>query len=495
MYRIRGLQEFTYYEASIDKASGIREKARQIIELLGSNETIRMERDKARQLRNKFVGVGSDRRDTGNYGNGGGSYGGSNQSYGNSGVGSSYDSYSGSNNGNTNTNTNASESNGGRYSDSNSYNNYNSKPSGYGGGAYDSNKPTRYSDDASSGSHDIDSSRGYDNFDAAPKASSRSQPIAAPEKTGKFKVTIKKVNDTSSTSTSVAPATSSKPVEVDLFDMSDNFSTPAPPPPPVPSQSFDPFGNSDPFSSSVASQSNHTTTIDPFASSPAFVATPTAAPVPSFQTTFAPAPTVPVVAPVSQQKFDMFGGFQDSNSMATPSSNLFPNTSISMQQIPMQVPVPVSVPTSFGTPYAPAPAMTMNQFAPMATMATMGNMGIGVQQSQPLGITHIPSPVNANTNTSVHNDFGDFESASGSKTNTNVNVGGKWGGDISKLVDLGSIAKNEEKKPVVAPGAPSYSAYGNVNNSFAGLDGFSKNQVSIDDSMFSGKVLFIFFTI
>ena len=36
----------------------VREKAKQLIEMLGDNERIRDERDKARRLRDKFVGIG-----------------------------------------------------------------------------------------------------------------------------------------------------------------------------------------------------------------------------------------------------------------------------------------------------------------------------------------------------------------------------------------------------------------------------------------------------
>jgi hypothetical protein len=43
----------------------VREKAKQLIELLGDNERIRDERDKARRLRDKFVGIGATGGSTG----------------------------------------------------------------------------------------------------------------------------------------------------------------------------------------------------------------------------------------------------------------------------------------------------------------------------------------------------------------------------------------------------------------------------------------------
>ena len=57
IYSIRPLQDFNYYEGNVDKGSGVREKAKALVELLSDNETIREEREKARALRSKFVGI------------------------------------------------------------------------------------------------------------------------------------------------------------------------------------------------------------------------------------------------------------------------------------------------------------------------------------------------------------------------------------------------------------------------------------------------------
>mmetsp|Transcript_2406 Transcript_2406/g.3483 ORF Transcript_2406/g.3483 Transcript_2406/m.3483 type:complete len:631 (-) Transcript_2406:150-2042(-) len=57
MHRIKMLSEFNYFEGHIDKGSGVREKSKQLIELLQSNEYIREEREKARKLRDKYVGI------------------------------------------------------------------------------------------------------------------------------------------------------------------------------------------------------------------------------------------------------------------------------------------------------------------------------------------------------------------------------------------------------------------------------------------------------
>lgn len=40
------------------KIKPVRERAKQLVELLGDNERIREEREKARRLRDKFVGIG-----------------------------------------------------------------------------------------------------------------------------------------------------------------------------------------------------------------------------------------------------------------------------------------------------------------------------------------------------------------------------------------------------------------------------------------------------
>jgi len=53
---LRSLDRFNYYEGTVDRGQGVREKAKQITEMLGDDERIREERMKARQLREKFAG-------------------------------------------------------------------------------------------------------------------------------------------------------------------------------------------------------------------------------------------------------------------------------------------------------------------------------------------------------------------------------------------------------------------------------------------------------
>lgn len=55
-HSLKSLLQFNYYEGTIDRGLGVREKSKQILEILGDDERIREERQKARQLREKFGG-------------------------------------------------------------------------------------------------------------------------------------------------------------------------------------------------------------------------------------------------------------------------------------------------------------------------------------------------------------------------------------------------------------------------------------------------------
>merc|ERR1711971_1228911 len=91
---LRSLYNFNYYEGTVDRGVGVREKSKQLVELLSDDERIREERGKARQLREKFggnMGSMSNRNEGGGYGGYSNDrsdmYNGS--SYGDSGIGSS----------------------------------------------------------------------------------------------------------------------------------------------------------------------------------------------------------------------------------------------------------------------------------------------------------------------------------------------------------------------------------------------------------------------
>lgn len=113
---LRSLHQFNYYEGTIDRGLGVREKSKQIVEILGDDERIREERQKAKALREKF---GGNLGGVSSSGGGGGGYSGygndsdgwnSNRGYGESGIGSGGMRAGGSGGGG-----------GSGYSDSNSY--------------------------------------------------------------------------------------------------------------------------------------------------------------------------------------------------------------------------------------------------------------------------------------------------------------------------------------------------------------------------------------
>eukprot|EP00532_Pseudo-nitzschia_australis_P004828 CAMPEP_0168186898 /NCGR_PEP_ID=MMETSP0139_2-20121125/14701_1 /TAXON_ID=44445 /ORGANISM="Pseudo-nitzschia australis, Strain 10249 10 AB" /LENGTH=648 /DNA_ID=CAMNT_0008108983 /DNA_START=123 /DNA_END=2069 /DNA_ORIENTATION=+ len=77
-HTLRALGQFNYYEGTIDRGLGVREKSKQILEMLGDDERVREERQKARKLREKFgnfnkgksgMGGGGSAAGPGGYGN------------------------------------------------------------------------------------------------------------------------------------------------------------------------------------------------------------------------------------------------------------------------------------------------------------------------------------------------------------------------------------------------------------------------------------------
>lgn len=81
---LRNLDRFNYYEGTIDRGVGVREKSKQVVEVLQDDERIREERQKARTLREKFSGRGAVSSGSGGGGGGGGSGGVKYEGYGNS---------------------------------------------------------------------------------------------------------------------------------------------------------------------------------------------------------------------------------------------------------------------------------------------------------------------------------------------------------------------------------------------------------------------------
>jgi epsin len=467
LYKIRTLQDFNFYEGTVDKGSGVREKAKSLVEMLGNNEIIRSERDKARQLRNKFVGI--DSRNAGG-GGGGGSYGGN--SYDNNGGGSSNYGGSGGNGnngnnygGNSNNNSYGGNSNGGRYGGESSYDNngrygdqgidsqssnnrrgsdttnHGNTPSRYGGGAYDSDHPPRYGDDAPAAEEE----------DNKPFRSSKPKtPTSAPTVSGggKLKVSIKKAAPADAAPRQTVAAAP----EIDLFgdggevdfmsagaataaphggnDLFDAFSS-APAAPQQQQASFDPFGSAP----SVAPSNNYNAQVfDPFgAAPPVYAAPPVAA-------AFDPFAVAPQTFPPNNNNFQP--AYQQQQQQQQP-LNVFQNNGFQQAQQQQQQQQPVFAPQ---TPHAvPAPVIALNR-APSNTF-----------QQQP-----------------HEADFGDFEAApQQQQQQKSAPAPSKWG-DLGKLVDLSGIGKNEVQAKPNAAGASGGANNNYQQSAFAGLDGFSK---------------------
>lgn len=68
-HTLKSLHQFNYYEGTVDRGHGVREKSKQIAEIMGDDERIREERQKAKKLRDRFGGTGSTAS-----GGGGGQY-------------------------------------------------------------------------------------------------------------------------------------------------------------------------------------------------------------------------------------------------------------------------------------------------------------------------------------------------------------------------------------------------------------------------------------
>ena len=266
--------------------------------------------------------------------------------------------------------------------------------------------------------------------------------IKAPSKVGKLKVAIKK--DTKKTEV----AAKVKAPEVDLFSFDAEPTPPAQTAVAATTTTFDPFGPAptaattsfDPFGSSAPAAPAQAASFDPFGSSAGV---------------FSPAPpSVP-----QQAAFDPFssGQFQT------------PAPAIPMQQQPQFQPQAVPMQQqqfqSFQQPAVPMQQQSQFQ-QPMMGMQQQQ------QQFQPPGarIALTPPVVETPTAQSAGAEFGDFESAPGTKSGPAA-AASKWN-DLGNLVNLGSITLNEDPK------AKSSAAH-TQQQSFAGLDGFTKSQQSM----------------
>eukprot|EP00584_Thalassiosira_punctigera_P001472 CAMPEP_0172531710 /NCGR_PEP_ID=MMETSP1067-20121228/4996_1 /TAXON_ID=265564 ORGANISM="Thalassiosira punctigera, Strain Tpunct2005C2" /NCGR_SAMPLE_ID=MMETSP1067 /ASSEMBLY_ACC=CAM_ASM_000444 /LENGTH=689 /DNA_ID=CAMNT_0013316113 /DNA_START=108 /DNA_END=2177 /DNA_ORIENTATION=- len=306
---LRNLDKFNYYEGTVDRGVGVREKSKQVVEMLQDDERIREERQKARQLREKFAG----RSVTASGGGGGGSSGG----------GEKYPGY-----GNSDANWNPQGGSRG-YGDSGIGSSRNaaadSSDRGYAG---------RY------GEGGVDS--GTPSFSKNPSATTASTTKKSSKSSSTTKVKkLKKKEKKAAAAAAAAP-------EVDLF----GFDTPAPAE--AADDSFDAFQTGGP------------------APAPPTLAAPPAAAASNddfgdFQQI---APTSAVQfdafgsAPASQQQatFDAFGGAPSMMQQQQPMSamnNAFGNMSMQNQQGQMMSPAPAAPPAVAS---APAPAADNDDF-------------------------------------------------------------------------------------------------------------------------------------
>lgn len=450
LFKIKRLQDYNYYEGTVDKGSGCREKAKQIVELLASNETIRAEREKARSLRNKFGGVGSDSASSG--GHYGGSYGGSSDSYSNQGSDSrdrDRDSRGGGGGGGR---YGGDSYNDRSYSDrgDNRSNTTTNNTGRYGGGAYNSDKPPRYGDDAPTSNNDVDDVH-IKPYKA--KEADRSNTSTG----GKLKVSIRKSVAEPAPTIAAAPA----PQEVNL--MGDDF---------------------DAFSSTPAPAQRAADDFDPFISAPAAAQAPTAPAAAAFDpfgmSAPAPAPAqaapafdpfMSAPAPAAAPAFDPFGQQQAHFGQPQPAYNAAP---LQPQQ-------------QYGQ-FSTTPAAHYQQQAPQPP----------VQQQQQQQFRANPAPAapvfqqqQQQQQQSADADFGDFEAAKPAAA-PKAPAANKWG-DLGSLVDLGGIAKNQAPAPKNDAAATAVNA-SYANSSFAGLDGFSKtpqNMVIIVNTNFEQNNILI----
>jgi epsin len=271
-HALRALQQFNYYEGTIDRGSGVREKAKQLIEMLADDDRIREERQKARKLREKFGGVGSS---SGGVSGGGGGGGGQYAGYGND----NWDS------------TGMRGSNG-----------------GYGDGGIGAKSSARYDEDRGSAAAGGYSGR-YDN-DASTKPASSAPP--APTFAALPEDMPKKVKSKKKKAVAAAPAPAEPTVDLFSFDAS-----PAPAPATGDEDDFDTFQSAGGGGATAVASAGFS---DPFA---APVQQPIVA-APMQQTQF-DAFGGAVSAPMQASQFDAFGTVNPSPSQFAPSMGLNSN--------------------------------------------------------------------------------------------------------------------------------------------------------------------------
>ena len=441
LHAIRRLEDYNFYEGSVDKGTGIREKAKQVVEILNSNELIRSEREKARALRNKFGGVSSN------------SYGGSGSD--SSGFGStagrdyntsdrrasSYSERNGGSYSDSYSNGGIDSGNGSKYGDKSGSGSTNTGR--YGGGAYDSDRPPRFGDDEPAAHSDrfnkpSDEERGY-----RPGAYKSDAEPAATTKGAKLKVSIKK--EKSAQPTPAAPV-----VEASALNLIEDDFLSSPPITATPSNNavhaFQSSAASNLFDNFSSSTTQQATAFDPFA--------PTAPTANAYAFGAPPSSATSVTAPVAQP----FDPFFPTAQQTAPYQPQFQQQFQQHQPQQFQQQQPQQFQQQQPQLFQQQQPQQQHQSFPVAPTPHYSTSAQTFVSTQP------PQAPAA----SAEADFGDFEAAP-SAGKPKMDASSKWG-DLGNLVDLGAIGKVEPKKDSSVNSAPA---------TFSGLDGFSKNQQSM----------------
>jgi len=423
---LRALYNFNYYEGTVDRGVGVREKAKQLVELLGDDERIREERAKAKQLRDKF-GVGG----------GGGGGGNSNRN-----QGEGYGGYSNDNNDSYNS---GGGYGGGGIGSSGGTGGFGSTSGGTGGfgstsggtGGFGSTNPDR----GYSGRYSDTNETSGSNFSSTTEASEPAVPTfaALPEKKPKKSKKLKKAKSKREKAVPLPSPTTQEPA-TDLFALND----PSPDSGPA---VFDAFGQNESALTAPAPV-EQTPSFDAFASSapvsqPAFDAFGSSAPTPQPQPIFDAFSSAPVVQ--AQPAFDAFA---NSNPISNPPAA---NTGIN------------SMTNMFGN-MNPGNVSGMNNMQQQQQMASNNSNIMGGDRGA--NLNQVPSSGSAEVD-----DFGDFEGASNNKGTGHVDP-------ISKLISLDGLSKNKQES---TDNALNNGATSSISTSmaFAGVDGLNRGVANL----------------
>jgi hypothetical protein len=246
-----------------------------------------------------------------------------------------------------------------------------------------------------------------------------------------------------------------------VFDPFGQTQVAAPPVPPAPPSFFDPFSSAPAPVVSTPAPMNQGFGFDPFSSNN--IVPPPVPVQPAINQLFYPLNST--LQPSLQQASANINGFQTFNS--PPSNAGFMNTSAP------------TVPFQQAISYAPSPNIQSqfssfsqsNNLTPNSTsMPIAQSLSPRQQPSMNSFVSAQPPPAPPVLSPS---EFGDFESHNSVSSAPPAVDKSKWG-DLGKLVDLSSISANPDKN--AKPSNTSYS-----QNSFAGLDGFSRPQPSMSN--------------